>query len=233
MLGGRRPVRDVHGHEGHGDGGGVGEHVAGVGYEGKAARYDAAHDLGHHVGRDEHQSDDQAALAGTPHVVRVTVVAVPMAVMVMPRVDIVVVTFVRPMVVSGVSSGGDAYGMRIVVVPFVGAVVVTGVGIVVMLVMRPMVVTGLSIVVVLGMGAMVVTLVGVVLMLVMGVVVMLVMRPVVVTGVGIVVVLVMRPVVVALVASFGHSFHSLGSVSFCAAPVVAGMRLSLARRSTP
>ncbi len=136
-------------------------------------------------------------------------VAVTMAVMVMPRVGIVVMALMSAVVVTGVSSGGDAYGMRVVVMALVGVMVVTGVSIVVMLVMRPVVVTGVSIVVMLVMGA------------------------VVVTGVSIVVVLVMRPVVVTLVASFRHSFHSLGSVSFIAAPVVAGMRLSLARRSTP
>ena len=80
-----------------------------VGYEGQAARQDATHDFGQHVGRNQREGDNQAPPARTPQVVSMVVAAVVvviMSVVIMPMVVVVVVdvvvVFIMPMVVVAV-----------------------------------------------------------------------------------------------------------------------------------
>ena len=126
MLHRGRLVGNPHGHQGHGNGGGVGEHVTRIGDEGQAARQYATYHLGHHVGGNEAKGNYQAPPAGAPQVVGMVVVVM----VVVAGVGIMVVASVGVMVVAGVGIVVMA-GVGVMVVASVGVMVVASVGVMV------------------------------------------------------------------------------------------------------
>ena len=73
--------------------------MASVGYECQAARQDASHDLGQHVGRDQGQGDYEVLSARAPQVVGVVVASMVMAVTVMIVTSVVMTVVVMISVV--------------------------------------------------------------------------------------------------------------------------------------